>query len=129
MRILDLVLKAKWYDMIERGEKRDEYRDKKTYWAKRLMKCLSWCSRGVDVDNAVTNDCCCLFPKPCENTICGFHKIANGYTHVRFRRGYTNTTMLFKIDSIRIGLGEPELGAPIGKEVFIIKFSDIDDDP
>ena len=38
MIILDLVLKGKWYDMIERGgEKLEEYRDIKLYWDRRLF--------------------------------------------------------------------------------------------
>lgn len=37
MKTLDLVLKHKWYDMIECGEKREEYREIKPYWQKRLM--------------------------------------------------------------------------------------------
>ena len=36
--ILPLVLKGKWYDMIKRGEKREEYRDETSYWAVRLLK-------------------------------------------------------------------------------------------
>lgn len=35
--VLSLVLKYKWYDMIERGEKREEYREKKPYWETRLV--------------------------------------------------------------------------------------------
>ena len=34
--ILPLVLKGKWFDMIERGEKREEYRMATDYWLKRL---------------------------------------------------------------------------------------------
>ena len=34
--ILPLVLKGKWFDMIERGEKREEYRLPTIYWRKRL---------------------------------------------------------------------------------------------
>lgn len=36
MRILHLVLKRRWYEMIERGEKTEEYREIKTYWTMRL---------------------------------------------------------------------------------------------
>lgn len=43
--VLPLVLKKKWYDMIASGEKREEYRDYKPFWTKRiyrwLMRCLS----------------------------------------------------------------------------------------
>lgn len=37
MKILNLVLKGHWYDMIERGEKTEEYREIKPYWEKRLL--------------------------------------------------------------------------------------------
>lgn len=75
--------------MIESGAKREEYREYKDYWRKRL----------IDLDT--------LRLKP--------------YTHVRFRYGYTKRTMLFKIDSITIDVGNPEWGAP-EYPVFIIKF-------
>ena len=39
--ILPLVLKGKWFDMIARGEKREEYRAIKPYWIKRL-KVWKW---------------------------------------------------------------------------------------
>ena len=34
--ILSLVLKGRWYDMIEHGGKREEYRDVTLYWRRRL---------------------------------------------------------------------------------------------
>jgi hypothetical protein len=36
MKTLDLVLKAKWFDMIESGEKKEEYREIKPFWIRRL---------------------------------------------------------------------------------------------
>ena len=36
MRVLHLVLKRCWYDMIERGEKTEEYREVKPYWIRRI---------------------------------------------------------------------------------------------
>lgn len=38
LRILHLTLKKKWFDMIASGEKREEYREIKPYWDKRLNK-------------------------------------------------------------------------------------------
>lgn len=35
---LHLILKKKWYNMIESGEKKEEYREIKPYWEKRLRK-------------------------------------------------------------------------------------------
>lgn len=36
MKIFDLPLKKEWYNMIESGEKKEEYREIKPYWAKRI---------------------------------------------------------------------------------------------
>ena len=36
MKILHLTLKKKWFDLIASGEKTEEYRECKPYWAKRL---------------------------------------------------------------------------------------------
>lgn len=45
--VLPLVLKTKWYRMIESGEKREEYRDKTPYWDKRIV---NWMNRHIDED-------------------------------------------------------------------------------
>ena len=82
---LHLILKTCWYNMITQGIKREEYRENKPYWKKRLF----------------------------------FHK----YTHVGFHRAYTNETMTYKIESISIGKGRTEWGAP-SSDVYIIKFSE-----
>jgi hypothetical protein len=37
MKILHLTLKKKWFDMIASGEKKEEYREMKPYWDKRLV--------------------------------------------------------------------------------------------
>lgn len=108
MKILYLPLKKEWYNMIESGQKTEEYRAIKPYWYKRFCKNY--------------ND------KLIHCKYCGLHgdircfKPTQEYTHVCFRYGYTKRTMTFKIDSISIGKGNPEMGAP-NCDVFIIKFS------
>ncbi len=37
MKVLHLTLKKKWFDMIASGEKKEEYREIKSYWYKRLV--------------------------------------------------------------------------------------------
>lgn len=37
MAILHLNLKKRWFDMIASGEKKEEYRDVKSYWSARLL--------------------------------------------------------------------------------------------
>lgn len=137
MKILDLVLKGKWYDMISDGIKREEYREIKPYWIKRIMKCVRWCSKGLVqaerklgyaycYDNLVNGKRLCYSQQDggaCCGTLSDFTAISGGYTHVRFHRGYTNTTMLFKCEGITIGHGRKEWGAP-EEEVFIIKLGE-----
>lgn len=38
MKILHMTLTARWFDMIASGEKKEEYREIKSYWTKRLNK-------------------------------------------------------------------------------------------
>ena len=37
-RILYLTLKRKWFNLISSGKKKEEYREMKPYWTKRLIK-------------------------------------------------------------------------------------------
>lgn len=103
MKTLNLVLKHKWYDMIDRGEKPEEYREIKPYWTKRLTDYNNIHKWFEDIYKRKFNV-----------------SIPHRYTHVCFHKGYTSTTMTFEINRIVIGTGNPEWGAP-DKPVFIIK--------
>ncbi|MBQ9203459.1 MAG: hypothetical protein IJ155_04365 [Prevotella sp.] len=121
MKVLELPLKKEWYNMIESGEKREEYRDITPYWEKRLLdykRLKQYVEDNYKELMAKKN----LFPY--RTTLEGADRaFPRGYTHVRFRYGYTKRTMLFTIDSITMGFnGKPEWGAPKDKPVFIIKF-------
>ena len=103
MKILELPLKSEWYLMIESGVKKEEYREIKPYWSKRLV--------GHET--------------PLFSHRYGYQQAnVKDYPHVRFRYGNTKRTMLFKIEEIVIGRGSPEWGAPTDKDVFIIKFGE-----
>ena len=120
MKILELPLKKEWYNMIESGDKREEYRAIKPYWEKRLID-YKRLKRYVEDNRKELIAKRLLFPnRPVIEDACG--SFPRGYTHVRFRYGYTKRTMLYKIDEITIGRGNPNWGAPTDKEVFIIKF-------
>lgn len=114
-RTLDLVLKGFWYDLIKSGVKREEYREVTPYWCKRILYSHSRGSMPITYWNIAL-----VLVSRKELLI----KDHNTPTYVRFRRGYTKESMLFKIDDISIGIGKAELGAP-QEEVFIIKFSEI----
>ena len=103
--VLKLVLKHKWYDMISQGEKKEEYREIKPYWLTRIgCQALGHCTPQTRCQVAEVIDIC-----------------DDKFTQVQFFRGYTSTTMLYEIDSISIGEGDPAYGAPKGKDVYIIK--------
>lgn len=96
---LHLPLKAQWYEMIESGVKTEEYREIKPYWCQRFI--------GMD--------------RPLFSFRYGYQESnVKGFTHVKFSYGYTHRTMTFEIESITIGKGKPEWGAPT-EYVFIIK--------
>ena len=107
MKLLHLVLKKQWYDMIEFGEKKEEYREIKPYWMRIFTLCYS---KGfTDCKYRRCSRPGCLFPKHFD-AIC-------------FHRGYTSTTMLFELKKITIGRGRKEWGAP-DHETFILKLGE-----
>ena len=119
--ILDLPLKKEWYNMIESGVKTEEYRELKGFWANRL---LYFTTLGVKEYWEP------ILEKARERvTKYNFMTLGNslikdygtrGYTHIRFRYGYTKRTMLFELKELTIGRGKPEWGAP-DDDVFILK--------
>lgn len=95
VKTLYLSLTRKWFDMVMSGEKREEYREIKPYWKSRL----------------------------CDKDEIGKWWF-KAFTHVEFRNGYGKNLpyMRFKITELTVGVGDPKLGAPLNKNVFIIKF-------
>lgn len=103
-RVLRLTLKKKWYDLILLGIKREEYREIKEYWLKRLFEVQSPMIAKFIFGNVG------LSPK--------------NFTHIQFRLGYRKTapTMEFQINDIGINRGDSSMGAPVDQDVIIIKF-------
>ena len=127
---------------INSGEKKEEYRTISPNWAKRFLwfeylegedlalLChyltgpfsefpidLNYINTGmsgrrVDSNGIPINDI---------NSYFRFGLQIAKYQYVVFHRGYTKETMKFDLDSISIGKGNPKLGAPEGKNVFILK--------
>lgn len=121
-KILDLPLKKEWYNLIESGVKTEEYREIKPYWCNRLLNreplglnhwktVLSTVFKVVEERKHV---------KGALHHLLVWNYKLRGYTHVRFRFGYTKRTMLFELNDIVVGKGNKELGAP-DNEVFILK--------
>lgn len=113
---LHLTLRKKWWEMIESGEKLEEYREIKPYWIRRL------CRHGKDEPtegyrwNMCVNGGCQLSP------ICANGEVTcTKYDYVCFHYGRTARTMLFEIGCIFVGKGDPKWGAPQNEDVFIIQ--------
>jgi len=88
--MLELVLKGKWYRMIEAGDKSEEYRDIKPYWLTRIFTSGKYmASMGKNIMPGGYN---------------GRH------SHVRFRLGYAKDapTMVWKLGHVGIGDATPQ---------------------
>jgi len=112
MKVLHLTLKATWFDMIACGEKKQEYRDLKPFWVKRLCDEHKGQMGGDFVDK---------------------HKVIaytfKPFTHVCFARGGHFHPSLPQITleckGIEIATGKSEWGAEPGKEYFVIQLGEI----
>ena len=94
--MLILPIKKKWFDMILSGQKKEEYREIKPYWTKRLLK---YYHRYIT-----------------KQTI----------FNIKFRNGYGNDkpTITCKV-ALRKGKGKQEWGAEQGKEYYILEILEI----
>ena len=90
VRDLKLVLKKKWYDMIDSGEKREEYRDFTDYWQKRFY----------DKDNVKWR----------------YYDTVTFYLGYAKDR----PQMTFAVDKLWAGKGKPEWGADPNRDYFIV---------
>jgi len=101
MKTLHLILKKKWFDLILSGEKKEEYREIKDYWQKRLC--------GSDPDDQ------------------GFYY----FDTITFTNGYAKDAPRFVIDliDIRVDSGNPKWGAEEGVKYFVLTLGDIHGTP
>ena len=114
MRVLDMPLCKEYYEMIARGEKPEEYREKKAYWIVRLYewnsgKRITMAEARLIADEGLDAYRGRITPKH--------------YDAVRFSYGYTKRRMMFECNGILLGQGRPEWGAP-DHETFIIKLGE-----
>lgn len=115
MKTLHLPLKAKWYEMIESLIKPEEYRGITAYWIVRLFRD----GNGRKITKLDAN----FLESHLEILkwwIESGKLVFKSFDFVKFSYGYTKRTMTFEIESITIGKGNPEWGAPT-EDVFIIK--------
>lgn len=110
MKTLHLTLKKKWFDMIASGEKKEEYRDTKYYWEKRLSNYGSVKRSMMLIFNGQYS----------KDTFKKFDTIT-------FKNGYAANapTMVVECKGIDIKEGNPDWGAEHGKQYFVIHIGEI----
>ena len=99
-----LPIKKKWFDIIKSGEKKEEYREIKPYYDKRLKKYMP------------------IYNMYLERMICEEFEVI-------FRNGYRkNSPIIYCICKLRIGHGKPEWGAEPNKEYYILDILEVAND-
>lgn len=106
-KVLTLTVNKEWFSRILSGEKKEEYREIKPYWIKRL-----------------TTNCEVVYDVVAE-TYCG-KVLYRPYTHVLFINGYGDDKPRVEKEIVWIDIDRPRKGwCPddfLGKEFFVIKF-------
>ena len=127
-KTLHLVLKRKWWDMIESGEKKEEYRDFTPFYIKRLCDNPCFNKQGEIIERKIidkwTLDACEKRGINLKTAWADSNIIPKDYSSVTFHFGYTNKTMVYSVKDISVGEGRTEWGAENGKEYFIIKLGE-----
>ncbi len=117
-RTLRLPLKKKWYDMIKRGEKKEEYRKVTPYWCKRLVFFTK-----AEFPTPTWQHVSKWINERCFIPLNMYHRY---YVEVEFTLGYpkkddTSRRMKFAIENISVGQGKPKWGAEPGELYFVIE--------
>lgn len=97
MKVLHLTLKRRWFDMIASGEKKEEYREIKPYWGKRLTDQI------------------------------GDKSFYKEFDVVYFRNGYSKHAPVIAVECKGIGIatGNPQWGAEPNIHYFVIKLGKV----
>jgi len=107
--MLVLPIKKKWFEMIEKGQKKEEYREIKDYYDTRIGKEL------------------CGFPfKWCRKELIE-NRMANETIEVIFRNGYGyDVPTLYCKCKVKMGYGKEEWGAIPGKQYYILEILSVE---
>lgn len=125
MKILHLTLKKKWFDLIAAGEKREEYREIKTYWIDRLLNInMPEESKGenkVISQNIIFN----LNFHRWDKVLKVYQTEFKYFDAVKFRNGYSKNarTIMLECKGLKIGEGKRKWGG--SGETFIIKLGKV----
>ena len=124
---LHLNLKKKWFDMIKSGSKKEEYREIKDYWARRLVYSVG------EIEGAVFDEMVYDMRMPyrlhesLEELLLYFGVKFKQFKSIRFKNGYSKDAPFFDIEvkGITIKQGKKEWGAVPGKFYFVFSLGSI----
>lgn len=111
---ITLQLKRKWYEMIDSGQKREEYRRVTPYWMSRILGCGGGkvCSEQSLSGEVFCPVCLRMAWKKFDKVI-----FTLGYP----RKDEVAKRMVFELDNLMMRGGNPEWGAEEGRTYFVFK--------
>jgi hypothetical protein len=127
MKKLRLTLKKKWFDMILSGEKKEEYREIKEYWVRRLIDFKEDVEPEV-LDEFITDLSMPYFRHHSVRELFKYFGASfKKFDVVEFKNGYNSHNPYFIIDLlwIEIDAGLEDQGAEDGKFYFVLRLGEI----
>lgn len=129
MKILHLTLKKKWFDLIASGEKKEEYREIKDYWARRFLDAvepggIEWgCWEEMLSDMRHPFNC----HTNIQELLDYFGVRLRQYDSIKFKNGYGKKSpeLLIECKGITVKNGEDKWGAEKGTFYFALQLGRI----
>ena len=111
--MLILPIKKKWFDMIKSGEKKEEYREIKSYYD----KCLGNAIIGFPFTKVIIENF---------ESIKSYDESQFKIIDIIFRNGYKADSPKIKCKcKLNIGQGKEEWGAELNKEYYILEILEV----
>lgn len=105
--MLVLPIKKKWFNMIKLGEKKEEYREIKPYYASRFFR--NYIDSGCSLEWVLNNN-------------------PEVYKYIILRNGYSNNSPSIQCYvRIKKGYGNEEWGAEPKKIYYVLKILEVED--
>ena len=126
-KVLTLTIDKQWFDMVVSGEKKEEYRIIKGYWAKRLLLVRSELEEPFSkLDKDLSEKWDSISPEMAKYCFNSPYYKTIPFTHVLFINGYRKDSPRIEKEIESITIGKPKKGLCPDKwldtEFFIIKF-------
>jgi hypothetical protein len=129
--ILNLTIKRQWFDMIASGEKKEEYRELKTYWLRMFIDRSKYPSESHNEHKHIISDI--LFDinagHDANKVIKSYYSSIKIFDLIKFVNGGNfhpkYPSILVESEGITIGKGNSNWGAENDKDYFVIKLGKI----